>query len=227
MRAQCTFHRPDAEKLTAALNRYYFDPVGIVLCLAWRAGLGRGEIHALTWEQVDFRGEVLRLPDREVPLSPELREALLRWEKRCAALEDRHVAVSPRLKTHLQPASISILARSALDSVGLEDVTLKDLRYDCICRMLETHDWPYVLRVTGISLETYRTWFAPLFQSAAPERGASAPGGWGRRGAGIFCQRVSPVAHHAEGTGHAGGHRPLADAAAGAAHGADFAPDLG
>lgn len=48
------FHRPDAAAVEAALSSHDCRPAGIVLLLAWRAGLTRNEIHALTWESVEI-----------------------------------------------------------------------------------------------------------------------------------------------------------------------------
>ena len=46
---------------------------GLAIWMCWRAGMQPGEIAALTWEQVDFDREVLRLPDREIPMGARLR----------------------------------------------------------------------------------------------------------------------------------------------------------
>ena len=162
-----TFHQPDEEKMRQALKRYSFDPVGIILHLAWREGLERNEIHDLTWARVDFDAELIRLPDREVPLEAGTAEALKRWKSRCEGFS-LYVAVSYRLRTHMALQSISSLARNALDSVGQTEITLKDLRYDFIRRQLAEHYWADALRVSGISVTSYRSGFAKFKEPAGP-----------------------------------------------------------
>ena len=69
----------------------------------------------------------------------------------------------------MTPQSIGAAARAALDSAGQEAVTLKDLRYDFIFRQLRDHDWPYVLKISGLTVETYRTHLSPMFtEQTAP-----------------------------------------------------------
>ena len=64
-------NRPDPEAMRRILEQA--GPEGIVLRLAWQAGLAREEIASLTWEQVSFFDNRLELPDRMVPLEGELR----------------------------------------------------------------------------------------------------------------------------------------------------------
>ena len=165
-----SFRRPDAAAMERLLETYALDPTGIVLRLAWRAGLTRREICALTWDQVDFEAGLLRLPGREVPLESETAEALRAWRERVSRLGP-YVAVSERFRRRLTPESLPNMARKALDAGGQTAVRLIDLRYDYIRRQFETHDWPYVLRVAGISLTTYRGATAGFFQ----EKPAPAP----------------------------------------------------
>lgn len=63
------------------------------------------------------------------------------------------------------------LARTALDTEG-QKVSLKDLRQDFVIRQLQTHDWTYAARVSGMAVSTLRGSFSQYFQerqSAAPE----------------------------------------------------------
>ena len=146
------------ERLLAAHSG---DAAGVILRLAWREGLRRAEIAALRWEQVDFSAMLLRLTERAVPLSEDTAECLRR---------ERFAAPSraPRVLS-LAPQAVSRLARGALNEAGMADVRLIDLRLDCARRLLRTHDWPYVLRVTGFSLTTYRQTLTQL----SPESGAA------------------------------------------------------
>ena len=69
----------------------------------------------------------------------------------------------------MPPESISRLSRLALDSEG-QKVNLMDLRHDFVIRQLQTHDWPYVARVSGMAVSTLRDAFSPyLTKPAAPE----------------------------------------------------------
>ena len=110
----------ELEKLLAA------EPcsgAGVILRLAWRAGLMRDEIHALQWEQVDFERALLRLPGRDVPMDEDLTRCLRQWQTLCGQYSS-YVIVSEHKRTHMLPESISRLARSALDRAGLTCITI-------------------------------------------------------------------------------------------------------
>ena len=126
---------------------------GVILRLAWHQGLTREEIQQLTWADVAFFEQQIHLPDRVVPLEEETC-ACLRARYRQMGERSPFVVVSDRLRKQMPPESISRLARTALDREGLVSVSLMDLRHDFIIRQLETHDWPYVARVSGISVHT-------------------------------------------------------------------------
>ena len=111
---------------------------------------------------------LLRLPDREVPLDAESAQ-MLRARRARYAKQDEHVLLSDRRGVPLAPPSVSRLARTALTGAGLEGVSLQDLRTDFIRRQLAEHDWPYVLRITGLSVTTYRNIFAGETPRRAPE----------------------------------------------------------
>ena len=98
----------ELEKLLAA------EPcsgAGVILRLAWRAGLMRDEIHALQWKQVDFERALLRLPDRDVPMDEDLARCLRQWQTLCGQYSP-YVIVSEHKRTHMLPESISRLARN-------------------------------------------------------------------------------------------------------------------
>ena len=133
-------------------------------------GLSREEIAALTWDQVQFEDNALTLPDRTVPLAPSA-EDCLRERHRLYAQRDPHVIISDRYQRPMPPESVSRLARTALDTEG-QKVSLKDLRQDFVIRQLQTHDWTYAARVSGMAVSTLRGSFSQYFQerqSAAPE----------------------------------------------------------
>ena len=163
------FHQPDAAAMELALKRNQQNSAGIILLLAWKAGLVRNEISALTWAQTDPDAALLRLPDREIPLEEQTAEALRQWKAHCGDGAE-YVAASRRAKAPMSGPRLSGIARRALDDVGLEDVTLKDLRYDFIRREIETHGLPRALRVAGISLTSYNSSVAKILESGGFER---------------------------------------------------------
>jgi integrase len=142
-------NRPDEGAMNRILAAHAEDAAGAILRLAWQAGLLREEIQGLTWERVDFLDRKIVLADRSVPISDELAE----WLQRLRDSRDRrqeHVVLSDRDRKPLTPQSISRLARTALDREGQTAVRLIDLRHDFVLRQLETHDWQYVSRITGV-----------------------------------------------------------------------------
>lgn len=165
-----TFKRPDPAAMERILTRFPYSPEGAILRLAWLEGLSREEIAALTWDQVQFEDNALTLPDRTVPLAPSA-EDCLRERHRLYAQRDPHVIISDRYQRPMPPESVSRLARTALDTEG-QKVSLKDLRQDFVIRQLQTHDWTYAARVSGMAVSTLRGSFSQYFQerpSAAPE----------------------------------------------------------
>ena len=121
-------NRPDAGAMRTLLERES-DPEGVIVRLAWLAGLSRDEIAALCWEQVSFMDERLELPDRTIPMTEQLRGYLWRLYQNRKS-ESPYVVVSERYGDRMQPESISRLTRAALIRGGLEHVHLMDLRRD-------------------------------------------------------------------------------------------------
>ena len=156
---QYTVHRPREEALRRILDRHPYDAVGMIFRLAWQAGLLRGEIVSLRWDDVDFLNQELRLPDRNVPLAPELEEYLARMSERMSWGSD-YVLLSDRLHRPMQPQPVSHLVRRELDAEGETQVRLIDLRHDFIIRQLQEHDWQYVSRITGVEAVTLNLHFA-------------------------------------------------------------------
>lgn len=159
--------RPDEAAMNQILTQP--GPAGLILRLAWQAGLSRGEIAALTWEQVS--DDRLELPDRTVPLPPELREALRTLRESRPAPTGR-VVLSSRGQTPLAPESISRLARQAQDREGQTAVRLMDLRHDWIIRQLSAgKGWAEVSRISGVEIPTLQARFARFL----PEQPAPRP----------------------------------------------------
>ncbi len=152
-------NRPEEGAMDRILAAAGASAAGVILRLAWQAGLLRDEIQHLTWAQLDFLDRRIVLPDRAVPIPPDLcvwLEELREGRNRCSEV----VVLSDRDKKPLTPQSISRLARSALDKEGQTAVRLIDLRHDYILRQLEEHDWQYVSRVAGVEAAALNLHFA-------------------------------------------------------------------
>lgn len=150
----------DGEAMKYLLGSYRDTVEEAILRLAWQQGLSRDEIQHLTWAAVSFEKEgQLLLPDRSIPLEPECRACLEQRQKKLEKLSP-FVVISERRCRPMPPESISRLARAALNTVGLSQITLGDLRRDFIIRQLEQHDWPYAARVSGLAVSTLHAQFA-------------------------------------------------------------------
>lgn len=108
-------------------------PAGITLWLTWQLGLRLEEIVALTWDQVDLKGERLRLPDREIVLTSGVHNILKNLK--AAGPDSGFVLTAPRSGQPYDRTRLSKLVRAALIRGGLDDVTLRDLRLDCDIRV--------------------------------------------------------------------------------------------
>ena len=90
------FQRPDEAAMERLLSHHPSSPEGAILRLAWLQGLSRAEITALTWDQVDFQNNLLRLPDRELPMGNRLRRMLSEtWARRKDPAEPRVFTAPP------------------------------------------------------------------------------------------------------------------------------------
>ena len=165
-----TSKRPDEQALTRLLDELGPSVSGVILRLAWRQGLTREEIHSLTWDDILLDDHLLCLRDRAVPLEAETEDCLRRRADRWGTVSP-YVVISDRRRQQMPPESVSRLARVALDQAGMEDISLMDLRHDFIIRQLGTHDWPYVVRISGIAISTLHAYFS---DHLPPERPAPA-----------------------------------------------------
>ena len=172
---QYMVHRPREEALRRILDRHPYDAVGMIFRLAWLAGLLRNEIVSLRWDDVDFLNQELRLPDRQVPLDPELEAYLARMSERDNWGSD-HVLLSDRLHRPMQPQPVSHLVRRELDAEGETEVRLIDLRHDYIIRQLREHDWQYVSRITGVEAPALRAHFGGYWEAGGPSTRARRAG---------------------------------------------------
>jgi len=153
------FRQPDEQNMRQLLHQHPEDLPGLILRLAWLQGLSREEIVALKWAQVDFQERSLFLEDRTVPLEEETAGCLAARFENGGAVSP-YVVISDKFREPLRPESVSRIARNALTAGGLPQLQLKDLRRDYFFRQLEQHDWPYAVRVSGLSVSTFQACFA-------------------------------------------------------------------
>ena len=103
------------------------SPAGLALWLTWKLGLQVGEILDLTWDQVDLEKNVLRLPDRAVPMGSTARRLLLETRARDRDAADPHVLLTPNSRRPFDRVWLSKLVRTALIRGGIENATLRDI----------------------------------------------------------------------------------------------------
>ena len=133
--------------------------IEVILRLLWQAGLSPKEMQRLTWQDMAFEDREIQLPDRRVPMEEELYQCL--WERYDRYLKARgwpeYVIITDGRRSHMHHISIYRAVRAALDDGGLPGRCPSDLQEWYIIRQLQTHDWPYVVRVSGISIRTLYT----------------------------------------------------------------------
>ena len=103
---------------------------GIALWLSTQLGLHMGEIVALCREQVDFEANVIRLPDREVPMTRAVAQLLRDALQERPPGDDPHVILTPRSRRPISVARLSTMVRTSLIRGGVEDRSLRYLRKD-------------------------------------------------------------------------------------------------
>lgn len=135
--AGCTIHRFEVQIMEAIVAQEGLSRNGILLRLAWQAGLSRQELQGITWEQVDLMQGWLQLPGRRIALCGDLFVALGQWQGCC----DATPWVLPGREGALPLTSISRLAQQTLQRHGLEGVRLADLRHDYIIAQLHHRSW--------------------------------------------------------------------------------------
>ena len=172
--AQKEYKRLDERTMLRIINYNKGRAVEIALRLAWNLGLTRDEMHNLKWNAISFAEKIIYLPDREVPIEDEDAKRLEARSKSIRGRESEYVVASDRNHAHMAPQSISRVVKDAMDRGGLPGITMLDLRYDYIIRMLETHDWPYVARITGISVTTLYAKYSEYFANDV-KKPAKAP----------------------------------------------------
>lgn len=120
----------DEFKLWKILQAEQESPAGLALWLAWQLGLQAQEIAALTWEQVDFPGNRIRLPGRDAALTSAVRRLLEEVLQSRGPEDDPHVLLTEVSRKPVDLPHLSRMTRAALIRGGLERVSLRDLRKD-------------------------------------------------------------------------------------------------
>ena len=103
------------------------SPAGLALWRGWQLGMQPGEIAGLTWPQVDFDGNLLRLPDRDVPMGSRLRRMLSEAMARRKDPAEPQVFTAPTTGRPMDLARLTTVTRTALIRGGLEQVNLRNL----------------------------------------------------------------------------------------------------
>jgi len=145
--------------LTKILAEHRDGIMEVILRLLWNAGISPREMQQLKWTDMAFEDREIRLPDRQVPMDEELYRCL--WERYNRYLKAKgwpeYVIITDGRRSHMHHISIYREVRAVLDAGGLPELAPSDLQEDFIIRQLQTHDWPYVVRISGISIRTLYT----------------------------------------------------------------------
>lgn len=154
-------NRPDELAMRKLLKDNPTNTLGIILRLAWLQGMSREEICNLTWADLCMEKRLIVLKNREIPLDPDTEQCIYRRVALYARTAP-YVVISERYNDMLAPGSVSRIVRRALDQAGMQQVRLVDLRHDFIIRQIETHEWAYAIRVSGLSVGTFQATYAKL-----------------------------------------------------------------
>ena len=131
----------------------------VILRFLLYAGISPKEMQQLAWQDIDFAGREIVLPDRRIPMDEELYDCLsARYERylRSGGWPE-YIIITDGRRSHMHHISIYRAVRAALDQGGLPGLCPSDLQESFIIRQLQTHDWPYVVRISGISIRTLYT----------------------------------------------------------------------
>lgn len=115
----------DEFKLWKVLQTEKDTPAGLALWLTWQMGLTGNEIISTTWDQVDFRENVIHLADRDAALSSTVRRMLL--DRKQDEAYDEHIFLSTKAKKPMDISRLSRIVRTALIRGGIDDMTQRDL----------------------------------------------------------------------------------------------------
>ena len=68
-------NRPEEGAMNRILTQNSDNAAGVILRLAWQAGLLRDEIQRLTWAQIDFLDRRIVLPEGPIKVNPSRAQA--------------------------------------------------------------------------------------------------------------------------------------------------------
>ena len=149
------------------------SPAGLALWMGWKLQMQPGEIASLTWGQVDFDQNLIRLPDRMVSMGSRLRRLLLdAWDRRKDPAEPR-VFTAPTTGRPMDLSRLTTVTRTALIRGGLEHVNLRNLhtwvrqgdRAQLLMAQAEEQGWltrEAVMERLGVSKSTARQYLLEL-----------------------------------------------------------------
>lgn len=171
---------PDAQALERVLAREEGAASigGAIIHLAWKLGLTTQEIQRLQWPDVSFEAQEVLLPHRTVPMEAATKTYLLAL-RRAAGKRSSYVVPAGRGNGEATRQHITRQVRQALDQEpSLRDVTLTHLRQDFVIRQLQTHNWPYVAKISGIAATSmYAKYSAYMQNDRVGNRRACDPAG--------------------------------------------------
>ena len=165
---------PDSEYLLwRIVQQEGSSVVGLALWMGWKLQMQPGEIASLTWGQVDFDQNLIRLPDRTVSMGSRLRRLLLdAWDRRKDPTEPR-VFTAPTTGRPMDLSRLTTVTRTALIRGGLEHVNLRNLhtwvrqgdRAQLLMAQAEEQGWltrEAVMERLGVSKSTARQYLLEL-----------------------------------------------------------------
>lgn len=159
------------EKMHEMLARIDDDTRQAVVRLAWQAGLTAEEIGRLKWSDVNFTSDTIRIGNRTIPMAHDLSEFLSQMNQRGPfVIYSRKDAHSPSSRNN-----ITLKSREAFRVMGLNDMTLKTLKYDFIVRSIEMMPIEDVSRITGITRQYLREMYKAYTGSALPDHPRAKP----------------------------------------------------
>lgn len=115
----------DQERIQEIIRNEGSSAAGLALRLAWELRMEIQESIALTWDQIDFDGDLIHLPDRNISIHADLKRHLLALYRSRGSGMDPHILLTPRSMQPYDIFGISRAIRTALVRGG-SDATLQD-----------------------------------------------------------------------------------------------------
>jgi len=138
---------PDEARMNALLKGETLAPAArVTIALAWWAGLSTSEIQSLRWEEIDEVSKVLKIGKRAVPCCAQLELVLNETPKRGTyVVYSRSKPLEP-----ITRKTLAYITKKAFETVGLQQLNLRDLRYAAVLRWLDSFPQEEVCRMTGM-----------------------------------------------------------------------------